>query len=191
MHFFRESGSSFDDLLENALELYKVKHPKQRSFIFSHCWLMLRDVPCWMEFVPDMRQRLAARVSLLPSSKRNTAPVDTDGDEDCRGLPPSSMFEDPGAQPLGLCTTSAPPRMFKRPVGQKIAKLDLRVVQAKECAMRAHAKATTDVAVANMARAQVLRNQSALVFSQSLTRSAFHSKHAVSWRSDDRRRFCG
>ena len=43
-------------------------------------------------------------------------------------------------------------------MGQKIAKLDLRVVQAKECAMRA----TTDVAAANMAHAQVLRDQAAL-----------------------------
>ena len=186
-----KSGSSFDNILENALELYKVKHPKQQSFIFFHCWLLVGDVPRWMESVPDTRQRLAARVSPLPSSKHKTAFTDRDEDEDCGGLPPSSMFEDPRAQSPGSCTTSAPPCRFKLPVGQKIAKLDLCAVQAKECAMRAHAKATTDVAAANMARAQVLRDQAALAFSQSLTRSAFHSKHAVSWSSGDRRRFCG
>jgi hypothetical protein len=47
-------------------------------------------------------------------------------------------------------------------VGQNIAKLDLRAVQATECAMLAHAKATTDVAAANMACAQVLRDQAVL-----------------------------
>lgn len=41
-------------------------------------------------------------------------------------------------------------------------KLDLHAVQANECAMRAHAKATTDVAATNMAPAQVLRDQAAL-----------------------------
>ena len=110
----------------------------------------------------DTRQRLVARVFPSPSSKRKTAPADTDKDEDCRGRPPSNVFEDPRDQSPGSCTTSAPPRKFKRPVGQKIAKLDLRAVQAKECAMRAHAKATTDVAAANMARAHVLHDQAAL-----------------------------
>jgi hypothetical protein len=33
----RESGASLDDVLQNALELYKVKHPKQHSFFFIHC----------------------------------------------------------------------------------------------------------------------------------------------------------
>jgi hypothetical protein len=47
-------------------------------------------------------------------------------------------------------------------VGQKIAKLGLRAVQAKECAMWAHAKGTTDISATNMARAQVLRDQAAL-----------------------------
>ena len=124
VHLCRKSGYSLDNILKNALELYKVKHPKQQSFIFLHCWLLVGDVPRSMESVLDTRQRLAARVS--PSSKHKTAPTDTDGDEDCGGLPPSSMFEDPGAQSPGSCTTSAPSRRFKLPVGQKIAKLDLR-----------------------------------------------------------------
>ena len=55
----RESNSSLDDILKNALELYKVKNPKQQSFIFLHCWLLLRDVPRWIESVPNTRQRLA------------------------------------------------------------------------------------------------------------------------------------
>jgi hypothetical protein len=31
----RESGSSPDNVLQNALELYKVKHPKQHTLFFS------------------------------------------------------------------------------------------------------------------------------------------------------------
>jgi hypothetical protein len=41
----RESGVLVDDMLERMLELYKVKHPKQQSFVFLHCWLILKDVP--------------------------------------------------------------------------------------------------------------------------------------------------
>jgi hypothetical protein len=44
-----ESGTSSQDVLERALELYKVKHPKQLSFVFLHCWLLLKDVPRWWD----------------------------------------------------------------------------------------------------------------------------------------------
>jgi hypothetical protein len=49
-----------DDVLQNALELYKVKHPKQHSFFFIHCWLVLKDVPRWMETPSKVRRRGAA-----------------------------------------------------------------------------------------------------------------------------------
>jgi hypothetical protein len=35
----RESGISPNNVLERALELYKMKHPKQRSLVFIHCCL--------------------------------------------------------------------------------------------------------------------------------------------------------
>jgi hypothetical protein len=44
-----ESGISSQDVLEHALELYKVKHPKQLSFVFLHYWLLLKDVPRWWD----------------------------------------------------------------------------------------------------------------------------------------------
>jgi hypothetical protein len=41
----RCSGASTSDILQEALELYKVKHPKGHSFSYLHCWYLLRDVP--------------------------------------------------------------------------------------------------------------------------------------------------
>ena len=42
-------GMSAKDVLERALELYKVKYPKQLSFNFLHCWLLLKDMPRWWD----------------------------------------------------------------------------------------------------------------------------------------------
>jgi hypothetical protein len=40
---FKESSASLDDVLQNALELYKVKHLKQHSFFFLQYLLILKD----------------------------------------------------------------------------------------------------------------------------------------------------
>jgi hypothetical protein len=73
----RESGTSLDDVLQNALELYKVKHPKQHSFLFIHCWLVLKDVPCWMEMPSEVRQHAVARASAagIGARRRSTPPL--------------------------------------------------------------------------------------------------------------------
>lgn len=93
----RESGTSLDDVLQNALELYKVKHAKQQSFVFLHCWLLLRDIPRWMESVPESRQRQAGRSSPAPAPKRKTPPVETDGDDDVGFVSPAEPSEEHGA----------------------------------------------------------------------------------------------
>jgi hypothetical protein len=41
----KESGTTLDDVLRDALELYKVRDPKQHSFVYLHCWIILRDIP--------------------------------------------------------------------------------------------------------------------------------------------------
>ena len=41
----RESGTSLDDILERALELYKQRHHRQQMFVFLHYWRILKDVP--------------------------------------------------------------------------------------------------------------------------------------------------
>ena len=41
----QESGTSLEDVLQRALELYRVKHPKQQGFLYIHCWTILKDVP--------------------------------------------------------------------------------------------------------------------------------------------------
>jgi hypothetical protein len=43
----RRSGASEADILVEALDLYKIKHPKGASFTYLHCWYLLRHVPRW------------------------------------------------------------------------------------------------------------------------------------------------
>ena len=106
----RESNSSLDDILKNALELYKVKNPKQQSFLFFALLAPIARCPSLDRVRAEHKATPCCWVYLSPSSKRKTASADTNGDENCRGLPPSDMFQDPGAQSQGSCTTSAPPQ---------------------------------------------------------------------------------
>jgi hypothetical protein len=45
----RRSGVSVSDILVEALELYKLKHPKGYFFTYFHCWYLLRNVPRWAD----------------------------------------------------------------------------------------------------------------------------------------------
>lgn len=46
----REFGSSLDNNLQNALELYHVKNLEKLDFVnYFHCWLVLHNVPKWVE----------------------------------------------------------------------------------------------------------------------------------------------
>jgi hypothetical protein len=80
-----ESGTSAEDVLERALELYKVKHPKQLSFNFLHCWLY---VPRWWDSPTEVQHR-NTRKEKAPTTmpKRKTVEVltSTAGEEACSG----------------------------------------------------------------------------------------------------------
>jgi hypothetical protein len=44
-----ELGISIKNTLQDALELYKSKHPKQQSFILIHYWLFWKDALYWVD----------------------------------------------------------------------------------------------------------------------------------------------
>jgi hypothetical protein len=44
-----ESGTSNEDTLQKAFELFKSKHSKHNAFVFIHCWLIFKDMPRWLE----------------------------------------------------------------------------------------------------------------------------------------------
>jgi hypothetical protein len=40
-------GTTLEGVLSKALELSKLKHPKNVSNFFLHCWLLMKEVPQW------------------------------------------------------------------------------------------------------------------------------------------------
>ena len=47
----QEYGISVEDTLDRALDLYKLRHPRQQAFVFVHYLRLLKNVSCWANFV--------------------------------------------------------------------------------------------------------------------------------------------
>jgi hypothetical protein len=82
-----QSGTSVADVLERSLELYKIKHPKQLSIVYLHCWTILKDVPRWFEPREEQVRRSNLQkpqpVAMKRKARESASGVDnTDGDED-------------------------------------------------------------------------------------------------------------
>ena len=152
----KESGTSLEDVLQRALELYRVKHPKQQGFLYIHCWTILKDIPRWFESVVEVRTRQAIKTpppqlmkrrrlsSELPDALEPTVPVDDDGEE---------------CVEVDFAVASRRPQ---RPTGNKAAKDELHRSRVKENTMLAQAKATAEMAAANAEKVAVMRDQAAL-----------------------------
>ena len=69
----RESSTSAEDVLDRALDLYKVRHPKQQPFVFVHCWRLLKDVPQWADVLGCAATPQATVRSPRGMSKQRTA----------------------------------------------------------------------------------------------------------------------
>lgn len=128
-----------------------MKHALQQSFVFLHCSLLLRDVPCWMESVLESMQQQVARSSPTPASKRKAVPVEADTHDEGGFGAIANLADNLSAHLPSYCTTAAISPRFKHSKGQKIEKEEQRWIREKNCAMRAHAKDTTHIAATNMA----------------------------------------
>ena len=156
----RESGTSMEDVLERALEYYRDKHPKQQGFTFLHCWTLLREVPRWWESPFEVQKRshggegspggsaMAARIAAVP-------------------VPPGvaiDVQEHDGviAEGEGLGSVESAARELVRPKGQKAAKQDLLEAGRRESILKSQARATRQMAAANMRKAQAMQDHSAM-----------------------------
>lgn len=74
----RASSTSLEDVVEKALEFYRDRHPKQQSFLFLHCWQLLKDVPRWFDTPIDVQRRANTQDTLQKTasmSKRKSPPT--------------------------------------------------------------------------------------------------------------------
>lgn len=45
-----ESVHNEENIIHKSLALYQLKNPKGFDFSYMHCWLIIREVPRWVEF---------------------------------------------------------------------------------------------------------------------------------------------
>ncbi|KAF5198098.1 glutathione S-transferase T3-like [Thalictrum thalictroides] len=50
-----QSGSNEQDIINQALALFKIKDPKHLDFKFTHCWEILKNYPKWVQ--PEKNQQ--------------------------------------------------------------------------------------------------------------------------------------
>jgi hypothetical protein len=148
----QESGTSLGDVMQRALDLYKVKHPKQSPFVFLHCWTLLREVPRWWDLLVDVRQRAQPVRTPVAMPKRKAAAAVVDVPDDDAGDNELEILSDP-------MTWKRP----TRPGGNKAAKEAQKLQKQRDMSARAQAKATANMAAANLRRAQSAQDQAALV----------------------------
>lgn len=146
----QESETSLEDVLQRALELYRVKHPKQQGFC-TFIWTIVEDVPRWFDFAAKLQARQQVKTPPPQPMKRRQ-----EGGE----VALIEGEEDEGAG-LGIDVLSASKRPH-RPSGNKAAKDDLHQAKVKEMTMHAQAKGTADMAEASAEKAAVMRDQAAL-----------------------------
>jgi hypothetical protein len=161
----KESGTTLDDVLRDALELYKVRDPKQHSFVYLHCWIILRDIPRWMDSLPETQLQQPGRAPTSSNRSHRSSIPSQVGDDAV--APPSPQLGDDVTQaaptPLqSVGSASGREKRYQRPQGSKAAKEDQRNVKTKESAVWAQARAASEMAVANFKKAQALENQQAL-----------------------------
>ncbi len=79
------SRTLVDDVLQCALELFKSKHPKNASFVFIHCWLILKNVPRWTNFREDTKK---TKILKRSTSNEQYASIDFDHEAEVNSLEP-------------------------------------------------------------------------------------------------------
>ena len=131
-----ESGKTEDDIVLDAMNLYKQKCGK--AFVLKHCWLLLKSYP---RFATIFMGKRKAGGFELPSP--NALPVDR------RDL----------LSPNGeAISTESPPTQI-RPQGAKSSKADHLHSKGKEQALRANAKTMIDFAAATLKKAEQIAQQ--------------------------------
>ena len=151
----KESGTSLEDVLQRALELYRVKHPKQQGFLYIHCWTILKDIPRWFESAVEVRLRQAIKTPPpQPMKRRRLSSELQDASE-------PTAVDDDGEECVEVDSTTVS-RRPQRPTGNKAAKEELHRARVKESTMRAQAKATSEMAASNAEKVAVMRDQAAL-----------------------------
>ena len=127
MKDLNESGKSEDDIVLDAMGLYKQKCGK--TFVLKHCWLLLKSYPRFSTIFMGKRKGGG-----FDPPSRYALPVDR-----------RDLFSPNGEAP----SAESPPAQI-RPQGVKLSKVDHLYIKGKEQTLCANAKATIDFVAATL-----------------------------------------
>lgn len=163
----KQLGAS-EEVIEKALELYRLKHPKGGSFLHLHCWRILHEEPEWcnngdvatpakgLGFLEGVVSEVKAVVTQEDDGAAHVVvvedPPEVSGDD-----------EEPVARSQGdnrVAGVETDP-LERQPKRLRRGKVD-KEAKARECALRAQARAMADMAAASRMKADILADQSAL-----------------------------
>ena len=131
-----ESGKNEDDIVLDAMNLYKQKYRK--TFVLKHCWLLLKSYP---------------RFSAIFMGKRKAGGFDPPS-RDALLVDRRDLLSLNGEAP----STDSPPAHI-RPQAAKSSKNEHAHSKGKEQVLRANAKDTTDFAAATLKKAEQIAQQ--------------------------------
>ena len=152
----RESRAFAEDVLERALEYYKDRHPKQQTFVFLHCWHLLKEVPRWWQSAQEIQRRGSAGVgaSAVGMATR-TAAAEQQGAS-------NGEVGEPAEEPAEVVVRQNFPARPTRPQGNKAAKANLSDDSRRDSILKTQALATEQMAVANMRKAEAMSDHTAM-----------------------------
>ncbi|XP_024401721.1 uncharacterized protein [Physcomitrium patens] len=131
-----ESGTSSEEMLQKALELYRSRHPSNQSFTFIHCWLVLKDAPRWKDAREDVRK--------TPPVKRKNPGASTDLDKG-------------EVEMIDAMREEIRDDVLKKPLPMK-RKSEVEMINA----IKAQARATADMAAATRMKIAILEEQNVM-----------------------------
>jgi hypothetical protein len=181
----RESGQSLDDILQAALELYKVQQARNQPIVYFHCWYLLKDHPRWMEMPGERSQRTLVVLNEDESKRQSFSPLDVNEDDaDIVGGEEGAQQAKPTLEQRPTVT----PTKRGRLIGVKFAKEEQRQRLAREHIAKVTQWVTCDMAMANFRKAQVLEDQAALqIFTMPHSEELSDQAHEYLdlWREED------
>jgi hypothetical protein len=155
-----ESGTSEQDMIGRALDIYKQRLKEKRSFGYMHCWVILHDIPRWMEGPREEARRVAQKRHRPPAT-----PTQADREEVPTGRAGENMAGAgivAGFTSSGGTTALSNEEYFRRPAGSKVAKEVALLAKGRDAAIRAQARATENMSAAMREKAQSLNDQLAM-----------------------------
>lgn len=131
-----QSGTSAEDTLVKAKELYMAKYPKGKSFSFLSCWKVLKEVPKWQELGPLISKKMKKASDPLKTTQvlRDVSNLQTSPDPDSPPLMSSGSID---------CEST-----FKRPQGNQAEKDMLKCQKLQDKVLINQLKASQEMAAA-------------------------------------------